>query len=227
MIKFLKNTKSHSCARVRDRKATERAFLLAAAQLFAKKGYENTRTLEIAKAAGANEALILRYFGGKEGLLVSLLKDEEALQIIVSEHGDSVCSDLEAMPIVIGKHGLKGALLEFFKNAQSIIQVKCPFMKIASSRALVDTEMASIVRDRLMDRQLQILSSRLKKLIEGQKGKVTPRQLEGITLILGSANYMLNFMLREVYEMEPERIDHALELLAEVLDRYITDEMVS
>jgi AcrR family transcriptional regulator len=218
MMKFLKKS---NCPRTRDRKATERALLLAAAKLFALKGYEATRTLEIAKEAGANEALILRYFGGKEGLLISLMKDEEALQIVVQAQGDAICTDLEAMPIEVGKGGLKAALLQYFKNSQDIIRAKSPFMKIASSRALVDSEMAGIVRERLMERQMQILQKRLKLLIENSGGKVKPSDLDRVTMLIASGTYMLNFMMRQVYGIEGERLDASLEMLSEMIaDRF-------
>lgn len=55
-------------ARKKDAAAT-RAALLRAAQLeFSRVGYDAASTREIAASAGANPALINRYFGGKEGL---------------------------------------------------------------------------------------------------------------------------------------------------------------
>lgn len=45
----------------------------AGIQVFAKKGYDAATTKDIAKTAGANEALIMRYFGGKKGLLEAIL----------------------------------------------------------------------------------------------------------------------------------------------------------
>lgn len=47
--------------------------VLAAIELFAKKGYANTATSEIAKEAGVAEGTIFRHFGTKENLLLAIL----------------------------------------------------------------------------------------------------------------------------------------------------------
>jgi AcrR family transcriptional regulator len=51
---------------VRDR------MLKAAKQLFALRGYENTSTVAIARAAGTSESQLMKYFGSKEGLLEAI-----------------------------------------------------------------------------------------------------------------------------------------------------------
>lgn len=49
---------------------TRAAILEAARTLFAERGYESTTVREIASAAGADPALVIRYFGNKEELFV-------------------------------------------------------------------------------------------------------------------------------------------------------------
>lgn len=68
--------------RSRDRQATEDALVRAASALFAELGYDRATTRAVAEAAGYSEALIQRYFGGKEGLLLAVLRQEKA------EHAD-------------------------------------------------------------------------------------------------------------------------------------------
>lgn len=46
--------------------------LQAAKQLFASKGYENTSTVAIARAAGTSESQLIKHFGSKEGLLEAI-----------------------------------------------------------------------------------------------------------------------------------------------------------
>jgi AcrR family transcriptional regulator len=48
--------------------------LRAAKQLFAAHGYEQTATSAIARAAGTSESQLMRYFGGKIGLLEALFE---------------------------------------------------------------------------------------------------------------------------------------------------------
>src|SRR5579872_1098142 len=61
--------------RRRDATATRAAILEAAKGQFARLGYESTTLRDIAAEAGADVALIKRYFGGKEGLFTEALKE--------------------------------------------------------------------------------------------------------------------------------------------------------
>ena len=60
--------------RRRDAEATRAAILDAARRQFAQLGYDRGALREIAREAGADVALIQRYFGGKEGLFTAALK---------------------------------------------------------------------------------------------------------------------------------------------------------
>jgi len=60
--------------RKRDAEATRAAILQAAKGQFARLGYDRAALRDIAAEAGADVALIKRYFGGKEGLFTEALK---------------------------------------------------------------------------------------------------------------------------------------------------------
>jgi AcrR family transcriptional regulator len=60
--------------RRRDAQATRGRILAAAMDRFGRLGYEGVSLREIAAEAGADVALIGRYFGGKEGLFTEALK---------------------------------------------------------------------------------------------------------------------------------------------------------
>ena len=60
--------------RRRDAAATRAAILEAAQAQFAQLGYDRAALRDIAAEAGADVALIKRYFGGKEGLFTEALK---------------------------------------------------------------------------------------------------------------------------------------------------------
>jgi AcrR family transcriptional regulator len=62
-------------ARKRDADATRAAILAAAKVHFARSGYDGAFLRDIAAYAGADAALINRYFGGKDGLFAAALKD--------------------------------------------------------------------------------------------------------------------------------------------------------
>jgi len=82
-------------SRSRDRQATEETLVAAAAAAFSKYGYEGTTTRGIAEAAECSEALIQRYFGGKEGLLLAVLLKEDASTDLSGFFNRPLCKSLE------------------------------------------------------------------------------------------------------------------------------------
>lgn len=71
-----------------DNTQTSRMRLLNAGKmLFAKNGYENTSTAAIAREAGSSESQLIRYFGGKAGLLEAVFNDSwTALNAVVDDY---------------------------------------------------------------------------------------------------------------------------------------------
>jgi AcrR family transcriptional regulator len=63
--------------RARDAVATRQALLTAAGELFHARGYEGATVRDIGERAGVDPALIARYFGGKEGLYLAVLAEED------------------------------------------------------------------------------------------------------------------------------------------------------
>lgn len=62
-----------------DNTQTSRTRLLNAGKtLFAKNGYEQTSTAAIAREAGSSESQLIRYFGGKAGLLEAIFNESWA-----------------------------------------------------------------------------------------------------------------------------------------------------
>jgi AcrR family transcriptional regulator len=71
-----------------DSTQTSRMRLLNAGKmLFAKNGYENTSTAAIAREAGSSESQLIRYFGGKAGLLEAIFNESwTALNAVVDDY---------------------------------------------------------------------------------------------------------------------------------------------
>ena len=71
-----------------DSTQTSRSRLLMAGKtLFAKNGYEQTSTAAIARESGSSESQLIRYFGGKAGLLEAIFNESwTTLNQYVQEH---------------------------------------------------------------------------------------------------------------------------------------------
>ncbi|NDG84414.1 MAG: TetR/AcrR family transcriptional regulator, partial [Proteobacteria bacterium] len=159
--------------------------LAAALKLFAQKGYENTRTLEIAKESGANEALITRYFGGKEGLLLAILKDEDSAQSLVE--AESARSSALDFPKVSEGLPLREALKIFFRQGERHVLAKEEFMRIAMSRMLIDPAVAKAVEERFIQRTLRVIMDSLRGyLIDRNPGEA---ELESIAMLVSTSNH--------------------------------------
>ena len=66
--------RDRTAPRKRDAEATRGAILAAALGQFTRLGYDHVALRDIASEAGADVALVKRYFGGKEGLFTEALK---------------------------------------------------------------------------------------------------------------------------------------------------------
>jgi AcrR family transcriptional regulator len=89
-----------------DSTQTSRSRLLNAGKtLFSRNGYEQTSTAAIARESGSSESQLIRYFGGKSGLLEAIfneawmsLNDDVRLHIEQAEHGrDAILRILSLM----------------------------------------------------------------------------------------------------------------------------------
>ncbi len=83
--------------RKRDAEATRAAILAAAKLQFARLGYDRAVLRDIAAEAGADVALIKRYFGGKEGLFTEALKASFAPSRFASWNRATFARDIAEM----------------------------------------------------------------------------------------------------------------------------------
>ena len=67
--------------RPRDAAATRKAILEAALALFTERGYDRATVREIAAMANINQALVMRYFGSKEGLFAAVFAEREDTRV--------------------------------------------------------------------------------------------------------------------------------------------------
>lgn len=113
--------------RRRDRQSTEAALIKAAMAEFVNKGYDAATTRGIADAAGCSEVLIQRYFNGKEGLLLAVMRDAQTEAGLAEFMQRPLCATLfdEARDLMT--------------KAMESFEAKSGPMRIALSRAMHDS----------------------------------------------------------------------------------------
>lgn len=134
----------------RNREETEARLLKAGVEVMSALGYEGATTRKIAEAAGANEQLISRYFGGKEGLLIAILRDYREIEMKREwRAGAEPAASLEdEIARFLGSADIEPELMSF--------------SRLALGRAVVDSEVADAINSLRTENYLPLLNERLK-----------------------------------------------------------------
>ena len=112
--------------RKRNRSATEAALLAAATALFAECGYEASTTRAIAERVGCSEGLIQNYFGGKEGLLLAVMRSGRDWEEYRAFFRRPLCASIEQ------------EAREHLAHVVARLADRAAHLRILVSRALVD-----------------------------------------------------------------------------------------
>ncbi|TGN00263.1 TetR/AcrR family transcriptional regulator [Leptospira dzoumogneensis] len=199
---------SHKGPKKRDRKATETALMKAGIQVFAKKGYDAATTKDIAKTAGANEALIMRYFGGKKGLLEAILTRTDDL-------GDSATGKKE---IDDKQLHLDEALVESITERCSDFKHYSDFMKVAVSRIILDPDVSRIIQTKIYTKALPEMIHELEKFKKG--GEIDPKaDLKSVAFGISSLTFALGFMAQVVYKIPESEIKATIKEMVRILQK--------
>lgn len=192
----------------RDRKATETALMKAGIQVFAKKGYDAATTKDIAKTAGANEALIMRYFGGKKGLLEAILTRTDDL-------GDSAAGKKEEETKQLH---LDEALVESITERCSDFKHYSDFMKVAVSRIILDPDVSRIIQTKIYTKALPEMIHELEKFKKG--GEIDPKaDLKSVAFGISSLTFALGFMAQVVYKIPESEIKATIKEMVRILQK--------
>jgi AcrR family transcriptional regulator len=180
--------------RQRDRQATEDELVAAAAVAFAERGYEKATTRSIAEAAGCSEGLIQRYFNGKEGLLLAVLK-QQGSERRDQFFGRPLCASMEQEAREMMLHGI------------SVLAERSERLRIVFSRVLLDRTFQSDFHQISTRPHIQkALKKRLLRYVEA--GIADPGlDMDVMTELLLSLIFQLGFVHRELLQMGQAEID--------------------
>jgi len=149
-----------------DDTQTSRGRLLTAGKaLFSRLGYEGTSTATIAREAGTSESQLVRYFGGKSGLLEAIfneawrgLNDVVARTIAESEHGreailgvfslmiDAFGQDPEVASIfMLEGRRVRGSEVALSKGFQQFVDLVCRLIQRGQSDGSFRTDVSDAI----------------------------------------------------------------------------------
>jgi AcrR family transcriptional regulator len=166
--------------RTRDRVAKQEALIRAATKLFATRGYDATRTREIAAQAGCAEGLIHRYFNGKAGLLLALLRFHAARET------DDLGSPLpEGVTLEEEIRQIMESEVDRTWKYRDIFRVSVP-------SAILDAKVGRFVSRVGPERRAKVITERLRR--HKQCGRLDPEQLKALSQALGALGFSCGFM---------------------------------
>ena len=194
--------------RKRNRFARERALILAAGQLFASRGYDATTTREIAACAGCAEGLIHRYFSGKEGLLLALIRFR------VSEEVGDLSEKLQRASNV------EDEILQLVTWEVDRMWEDRDFLRVIIPRAILDPTLGPVVSRIGPALHAQAIAKRLRKYHECRA--LPGDELEALANFIGVIGFMFGFMRPVVLGRDRIRTKKMATTIAKLLTRNLS-----
>jgi AcrR family transcriptional regulator len=186
--------------RRRDRDATQKKLLDAAVRIFASHGYDGATTKTIAEEAGVAEALIQRYFEGKQGLLLALMKE-----FAVGE--TESCINL---PPKAGS--FEGEIKSLLNQAIVHCAEKKEYLRVAIPRAVVDRAVGKELAKFLETARAPTLAERLKQHIGS--GISEGQDIEALSYALALSMISLGFLGQIVLKLDPKLLERIVASLS-------------
>ena len=166
--------------RKRNRMVRERALLAAASKLFASRGYEATTTREIAARAGCAEGLIHRYFKGKAGLLLAIIRSEVSPEVVDLQERLPLASTVgdEIVQLVNWEVG------RMWENRE--------FLRVVIPRALLDPLLGQVCTAIGPLQPAKAIGERLRKFKECRA--LTDQEVDALAHIFSVLGFAVGFM---------------------------------
>lgn len=191
--------------RVRNRAIREEALVAAAGRLFASRGYEATTTREIALEAGCAEGLIHRYFRGKEGLFLALIRSHNSREFLDMNQRLRLAPTLEEEVV---------QLVEF--ELQRMWDDR-EFLKVLIPRAHVDPNLGPILSRSGPSRRAKTIVERLKAVCKTKC--VSEQDLEVLSHFIGILGFIFGYMRPVVLRDDPVKARNLAIATAKMLVR--------
>ena len=172
----LMNTRS----RTRNRPKREQALVAAASYLFATFGFESTTTRQIAARAACAEGLIHRYFGGKEGLLLAIVRSRASQEALTLNQRIWPAENLEEEIL-----GLVLAEVDRMWDDREFLSVIIP-------RALLDSSLAEVIHRTCVAQRTKAIGDRLQAFVECSA--LPKAELEALANFVAVTGFMFGFM---------------------------------
>lgn len=211
MVKAVKKKAKKPVKKPLDKKTiskelTKQKLLDAAMEVFAKNGFDGATTKEISEHAGVNEALITRYFKGKQGLYDSLVIRYYATKNRVVQEftsGENLYDDLKRL--------LNAIVADYAQSTQ--------FLQVLLPRVILDKSLKQQIR-----KQLNLPSPQLKAFVQHYQKKKIIRSDLNFQAFQDILIYFCGGMINDkvLLDLGTLPMDEVTEHAAMMLEAYLT-----
>ncbi len=191
----------------RDREGSIKKLLAAGVKVFSEYGYDAATTKLIAKYADMNEALISRYFDGKAGLLVEIIRDS------IEKEKESGAKHSYPEGETVEKE-----ILNFFAFKQRHYVDMNQFFRVLFTRSILDPKVAKELQRKTCKGLPPLLLERL----DGLQKKGLIRQdvnIERMCFVINNSCFSIGFLGPIVMGLSKDGVNQTLKEFAACLSR--------
>lgn len=183
---------------------TEAAILEAAEKLFMEQGFASTTTMQIAKRAGCNQALVHYYFRTKDNLFEKIF--EEKVRFIVTNFLN-INSEAQTLEDKIRK--MVDVHFEFFRSNPRLV----PFVL---TEVLSDMERFGFMFDKIKQ-QASLAFAKIDETLRAEIEKGTIRPITTLNLVLTIVSldivpFIIGPILQKSLNLTDEQVDEHLDI---------------
>ena len=189
-----------------DKEQRQAALRAAATAVFAEKGYDCATTREVAERAACAEGLIHRYFGGKRGLLLDVLRgrsDDAAARLAAhAPASDDLAAELEAL--------LAGWLDYAWEQRD--------FMRVCVARSVVDPEVGRLIGAELNHQRVVEIARKLRR--HQDAGRIAAHvDVDAVAEAISGFMFAAGFFAQVVFQQDRAELRLRARTFARVLAR--------
>ena len=199
--------------RVRNPAGKQESLIMAATKLFARRGYEATRTADIAAHAGCAEGLIHRYFGGKKGLLLALIQQRVSQEVV------ELTDQLPLAPT------LEEEVLQLVAWEVRNMWHDRDFLRVIISRALVEPRAGKVLSRAGLSRHVPAFVRRLKHFRPRQP--LSKDEMEALAQLIKTIGLVFGFMRPVLLQQDRRLAGSMATMIAKIVLRGVSDQPVA
>lgn len=186
--------------------------LEAAVKVFSEKGFNASRTSEVAKEAGVSEGTIFNYFKTKKDLLKGMLIPLviRVVRPIALRGVEKIFGNRKGRPI-------EDVMNDLFQNRVALAQNNMPLIKTLAAEAVFQPGLLTSVREQVLPHILEIGT----RFFQEEMDKGTFRQVDSLLALRGFISLLLGYVVMRNVAPEEFQLQEEEAEVRRLMDLYL------